>query len=332
MASIRQIRSRLRSTQSTKQIMRAMQLVSASKLKRAQGRLYQARAMLEFLDGLLDRVLASTPDLTHPLTSPREGASVLVVFTSDAGLAGAYNTNLIHLAESYLRRDSAKRTQVVYIGKKGHRYFTKRGWPALDSYVDLAGRPNLARAEEIGRALMSRFLAAGPATGGTSSPTGTSSAAGMVPPPRHAKHVRDSVPEIAPRFQGARSAGGVSDVQLLFSQFVSSSVYRPTILKWLPVTLSAQPQPSRARTDYIFEPSPERVFEDLLPRWALVKFQLVMLEAFTSEHSARMIAMKNATDNAEELLRALTMQRNKIRQASITKELSEIVGTAEALK
>ena len=84
--------------------------------------------------------------------------------------------------------------------------------------------------------------------------------------------------------------------------------------------------------DYIFEPSPERVFDDLLPRWALATFRLVLLEAFTAEHSARMIAMKNATDNAEEILKSLTTQRNKIRQAAITKELSEIVGTAEALK
>ncbi len=84
--------------------------------------------------------------------------------------------------------------------------------------------------------------------------------------------------------------------------------------------------------DYIFEPSPRRVFEDLLPRWALASFQLVLLEAFTSEHSARMLAMKNATDNAQKLVGELTMLRNKMRQASITKELSEIVGTAEALK
>ena len=84
--------------------------------------------------------------------------------------------------------------------------------------------------------------------------------------------------------------------------------------------------------EYIFEPSPRRIFEDLLPRWALAKFQLVLLEAFTSEHSARMIAMKNATDNAEELIDGLTRTRNKIRQAVITKEISEITGTAEALK
>ncbi len=289
MASLRVIRNRLRSIQSTKQIMRAMQLVSGSKLKRAQGRLLQARLVLEFLDGLVARVVAATPALTHPLSATREGPTVLVVFTSDTGLAGSYNTNLIQLAESYLRRGTARTTQVIYIGKKGYRYFTKRGYAATESYLDLAGRPDLKKAETIGRALMQRFL-----------------------------------------------DGQVSEVKLLYSQFVSAMVYRPTVITWLPITTpAAADEPARgvrSRSDYIFEPSPARVFEQLLPRWALAKFALVMLEAFTSEHSARMIAMKNATDNAEELLQSLTRERNKIRQASITKEISEITGTAEALK
>jgi len=335
MASLRQIRARLRSTQSTKQIMRAMQLVSASKLKRAQARLMQARSTLGFLDGLLQRVLAATPGLDHPTTqlsaagrpsdAKRRGLlkagpagwwdhplcavraaapSTLAILTSDTGLCGSYNANLIQLAESHLRRDSAKATQVIYIGKRGYRYFTKRGFVAAESYLDLAGRPDLKKAGAIGRALMDRFL-----------------------------------------------SGRTGSIQLLYSQFASAMSYKPTLLQWLPIQLSAttepkaegrRPQgtglrppasgPRREADEYIFEPSPRRVFEDLLPRWALAKFQLVMLESFTSEHSARMIAMKNATDNAEELLKSLTTQRNKIRQASITKELSEIVGTAEALK
>ena len=303
MASLQQLRQRLRSAQSTKQIMRAMQQVSASKLKRAQGRMLQARSTLEFLDGLLQRVLAATPPLTHPLCATREGAEALVIFTSDAGLCGAYNTNLIQLAESHLTRDTLARPRIIYIGKKGYRYFTKRGFAAAESYLDLAGRPNLAKAEEIGRHLMGGFL-----------------------------------------------SGTVASIQLLSARFVSATTSKPAVRPWLPIqldssrarelvskgqvptSLRADEPTSEQALDYIFEPSPARVFEDLLPRWALATFQLVMLEAFTSEHSARMIAMKNATDNAEELMRALTLQRNKIRQASITKELSEIVGTAEALK
>ena len=154
MASLRHIRSRLRSIQNTKQIMRAMQLVSGSKLQRAHGKLVQARAVLGFLDGLLERVLAAAPTLKHPLCAKREdGSSALVLFTSDAGLCGSYNTNLIQLAESYLRRDSLKQTQVIYIGKKGHRYFTRRGYAAAQAYLDLAGRPNLQKAEAIARSL-----------------------------------------------------------------------------------------------------------------------------------------------------------------------------------
>ena len=292
MASLRQIRSRLRSIQSTKQIMRAMQLVSASKLKRAQGRLLQARAVLGFLDGLLQRVLADAPRREHPLCAARnEAPSALVLFTSDAGLCGSYNANLLQLTESHLRRDTARATQVIYVGKKGHRHFTRRGHAAAAAYLDLAGRPDLAKADAIGRALMERFL-----------------------------------------------TGQVASVELLYSQFVSSATYRPAVLRWLPIRLETATESQGPDgtgphdEEYIFEPSAGRVFEDLLPRWALATFQRVMLEAFTSEHSARMIAMKNATDNAEEILKALTRQRNKIRQAGITKELSEIVGTAEALK
>ena len=305
MASLRQIRQRLRSIQSTKQIMRAMQLVSGSKLKRTQARLLQARAVLEFLDGLRRRFLTASEApspahpqagrgarppregwTTHPLCARRDaGPSALVLFTSDAGLCGSYNTALIQLAESHLRRDSLRRTQLIFIGKKGHRFFTKRGYPAAEAYLDLAGRPDLAKAEAIARRLMGRFL-----------------------------------------------SGEFSSIHLLYSRFVSAAAYRPTILQWLPITFSPPSTVHRPQLDYLFEPSPQRVFEDLLPRWALAAFQVVLLEAFTSEHSARMIAMKNATDNAEEILKALTTQRNNVRQASITKELSEIVGTAEALK
>ena len=319
--------------------MRAMQLVSASKLKRSQGRLMQSREVLGFLDALLQRSLSAAKassarthskksflTASHPLCRADEnGPTLLVLFTSDTGLCGAYNTNLIQMAEAYLRRafdsaqhavpsqvegrrDGRRPTQIIYIGKKGYRCFTKRGYAAVESYLDLAGRPNITKAEAIGKAIMERFL-----------------------------------------------SGQVGSVQLLYAQYLSSMSSKPTVLQWLPIQLekdsqveaqgrrlegkasgsALHPSPStlQLRTEeYIFEPSPQAVFEDLLPRWVIAKFQLVMLEAFTSEHSARMIAMKNATDNAEELLKSLTRQRNKIRQASITKEISEIVGTAEALK
>ena len=291
MASLRQIRSRIKSIQNSKQIMRAMQLVSGSKLKRSQDKLVQSRVVVGFLDGLLRRVLASesSAQLTHPLATTREaGESTLVIVTSDTGLCGSYNANLIQLAEAHLRRESARSTQLVFIGKRAHRYFLKRGYRAAEAYLDLAGRPNPAKTEAIGRALMERFL-----------------------------------------------SGQTASVSILYSKFLSATTYQPTIQPWLPIHLELANSPAGQPGDsveYIFEPSAEQLFAGLLPRWALAKFQLILLEAFTSEHSARMLAMKNATDNAQELLTNLTRQRNKIRQAAITKELSEIVGTVEALK
>ena len=284
MPSVRQIRSRLKSIHSTKQIMRAMQLVSASKLKRAQDRMLQARSTMGFLDGLLQRVLAATGPISHPLCAAHDAKpNLLVVVTSDAGLCGSYNSGLIQLAEATVKRDTFQRTQLMYIGRKGSRYFTRRGYQAVESYLDLAGRPDLAKAEAIARKTMGYF-----------------------------------------------TGGQVGAVHVLYARHVSAAVSKPTLMQWLPIRL--EPAASKTTDEYIFEPSPQRVFEDLLPRWTLAKFQLILLEAFTSEHSARMVAMKNATDNAEELLKSLTLQRNKIRQAAITKELSEIVGTVEALK
>lgn len=269
--------------------MRAMQLVAGSKLKRTQNKMVQGRAVLGFLDGLLQRVLASTNGLEHPLCAAKgEGAAALVLLTSDTGLCGSYNTNLITQAENYLRRDTASRPQMIYIGKKGHRYFTKRGYGEADAYLNLAGRPNAEKAQEIAKKLIERFL-----------------------------------------------KGELASVDILFSTFKSATVYRPMIWRWLPIQLestTAKEGDAKSEVEYIFEPSAKEVFEDLLPRWAIAKFQLAMLEAFTSEHSARMIAMKNATDNAQTILKELTLMRNRIRQAGITKEISEIVGTAEALK
>ena len=224
--------------------------------------------------------------IIHPLCErrPSASASVLVIITSDAGLCGAYNTNLISLAEAQLKADSRTPVQLVLIGRQGARYFTKRGYRVMASYLDLAGRPTPSTVRQIATSLMEAFL-----------------------------------------------DKRVGNVRVVYTRFVSATVYRPTVEQWLPIQTS-DIRHQTSEMEYIFEPTPERVFEELLPRLAIAKFQQMVLEAFTSEHSARMIAMKNATDNATELLDALTLQRNKVRQASITKELSEIVGTAEALR
>ena len=208
----------------------------------------------------------------------------LVVITSDAGLCGAYNANLISLAEAHLKADHKVPIQLILIGKQGFRYFSRRGYQVMSSALDLAGRPNPTVIRKLASSLIEAFL-----------------------------------------------AHRVDAIQVAYTRFLSFASYRPALEPWLPI--AATNHESRITNhEYIFEPTPQHVFNDLVPRFALAKFQQLVLEAFTSEHSARMIAMKNATDNAQELLDGLTTQRNKIRQAGITKELSEITGTAEALK
>jgi F-type H+-transporting ATPase subunit gamma len=267
--------------------MHAMQLVSGSKLKRSQNRLMRFREVAVFLDELVGRLLPSVQSVEHPLCgSGKSSISALVLFTSDTGLCGSYNNNLIQFTESYLKRDSLEPANMIYVGKKGHRYFTKRGFSEFESYLGLAGRPDVKKAQEIATSLMGRFL-----------------------------------------------SGEIGSIKLIYSKFLSVTTFKPVVETWLPIQISDKRQVTGdANLEYIFEPSVKEVFDDVLPRWAISKFQIAMLEAFTSEHSARMIAMKNATENAEELLSNLTLQRNKMRQASITKELSEIVGTVEALK
>ena len=293
MASLRQIRSQIKSVQSTQQIMRAMQMVSASKLQRAQARLVQARPGFAYLDALVGRLLADQQarlggGLAHQLFEERtpRGTQALVIVTSDTGLCSTYNAHLVTTAERFLEGRGANESwRVIPVGKRGARYFAKRRWPLDEGWLELGGRPNPATLQAIGANLIERFL--------------------------------------------SRQVDGLT---LAYTQFVSPMVYRPTVEQFLPLAQPAESTMTEAPPEYIYEPSPARVLEVALPLWAQTKALVMLLEAFTSEHSARMIAMKNASDNAKELSNMLTLKRNKIRQAAITRELAEIVGTAEALK
>src|SRR3989338_1099950 len=157
MASLRQIRRRIKFTQNTQQIVRAMQLVSASKLKRAQERLMQARVVAGYLRELVARLGAARP-IVHPLCEQREGGpTALVVFTSDTGLCGAYNANLIHLAEAHLQADRQASMPLVLVGKKGFRYFSKRGYSIVSSHVEFAGRTPRQALDQLTSSLLELF-------------------------------------------------------------------------------------------------------------------------------------------------------------------------------
>lgn len=283
MASLRDIKRRIRSVENTKQITRAMQMVAAAKLRRAQQRVEAARPYAGKMQDMLQSLAGAAATLAHPLFDVREGSKhAIVVFTSDRGLCGSYNANIIRRATAFVQEEPRDGTLIVPVGKKGYDWFKSRPWPLGKSYVDWQGNLDFDRVKEITRYLLDLF-----------------------------------------------ESREVDQVSLLYTQFISTVSYRVALDPFLPIT---PPEgESRQAEEFIFEPNPEAIFSRLLPAYALTRVQTAMAEALASEHGARMFAMSNATNNASEMIDNLTLVRNKARQASITKEMLEIVGGAEAL-
>jgi len=262
-------------------------MVSAAKLRRAQEAAVQARPYAEKMTELLKNVSARVSNEAHPLLTPREEQKVqLVLFTSDRGLCGGYNTNMIRAAEAFIRQQAGeKQMQLTLVGRKGADHFRRRGAAISDRYVDILYKPAEELAGEIAEKLISRFV-----------------------------------------------AGEVDAVYIVYSRFRSALSQVPTLEKLLPVTLADTDDTQAPQTEYLYEPGVAQILASLLPRITGIAVQRALLEATASEHGARMTAMESASGNAAKMIGSLTLQMNRARQASITRELLEIVGTAEALK
>ena len=288
MATLKAIRKRISSVRNTQQITKAMKMVSAAKLRRAQEAAVAARPYAEKMTELLKNVAARVAIEAHPLLQTREEKKIdLVVFTSDRGLCGGYNANLIRAAEAFIRRHAPdKEVELTLVGRKGADHFRRRRAPIADRYLNVLTTAPDELAAAIGQKLISRFI----------------------------NRETDAV-------------------YILYSHFRSALSQVPTLEKLLPVSLSAtdDAEPQQL-TEYLYEPSIEQLLASLLPRITDVAVQRALLEATASEHGARMTAMDSATSNASKMIGSLTLQMNRARQASITRELMEIVGTAEALK
>jgi len=283
-SSLRDIKHRIRSVRNTQQITRAMQMVAAAKLRRAQQRVEASRPYAAKMKEMLEALSTAAAGVSHPLFEVRPpGRTALVLFTSDRGLCGSYNANLIRRAHQFVKERPAAEALLVPVGRKGYDWFKSRPYPLGEVYQDWQGNLDFERVKE-----MTRYLT------------------------------------------GLFQAGEVDRVVLLYTQFVSTVSYRVTLEPFLPI---APPEGAAApAADYIYEPDAPAIFSRLIPSYALTRVQMALAEALASEHGARMFAMSNATANAREMIDALTMQFNKARQASITKEMLEIVGGAEALK
>ena len=284
MATLKQLRRRIRSVQSTQQITKAMEMVAASKLKRAQERAVASRPYASRIYDMLESLTGAARSLSHPLFEARPGARrALVVVASDKGLCGSYNMNIFRTAERRVAEFGRDAVDLVAVGRRANQYFRKRGYSVPWSLPELGDQADPARA---------RLLAG----------------------------------ELARLFLEKR----VDQVELLFTRFVSTATRRVRMETLLPIG-TASGEKARPK-DYIFEPSPEALFEALLPRYVENRILQVLSESLASEHSARMISMGAATKNAKEVIDNLTLVLNRLRQAAITRELSEIVGGADALK
>jgi F-type H+-transporting ATPase subunit gamma len=286
MASLKVIRKRVSSVRNTQQITKAMKMVSAAKLRRAQEAAVSARPYAEKMTDLLKNLAGRVASNAHPLLTVREEKRIqLVLLTSDRGLCGGYNASLIRAAEAFRRERGLEReVQLTLIGRKGADYFRRRRVEIADRYVNILATPPEALAAEIAEKLIQRFV-----------------------------------------------SGETDAVYIIYSSFRSALSQVPTLEKLLPVTVT-ESAPVEQLTEYLYEPGIEELLASLLPKITEVAIQRALLEATASEHGARMTAMDSATSNASKMMGSLTLQMNRARQASITRELMEIVGTAEALK
>jgi F-type H+-transporting ATPase subunit gamma len=286
MATLKIIRKRITSIRNTQQITKAMKMVSAAKLRRAQEAALLARPYADKMNDILINLSARVSRSAHPLLATREEKRIqLVLVTSDRGLCGGYNANLVRAAEAFIRTHGAgKEILLALVGRKGADYYRRRRGETGERYLNFLSTPAEELAAVIAEKLIARFI-----------------------------------------------DGETDAVYLIYSHFRSALSQVPTVEKILPVALSETQEPEQL-TEYLYEPGAEELLSSLLPKITEIKIQRALLEAAASEHGARMTAMDSATTNASKMMGSLTLQMNRARQASITRELMEIVGTAEALK
>jgi F-type H+-transporting ATPase subunit gamma len=293
MASLKDIRGRIGSVRNIAQITRAMEMVAASRMKRAQDAILAARPYSDELRDALSRVAAVVGEEVHPLLARRPVKRVaLIMITTDRGLAGSLNANAIRSALRWTQQkigsgkgETRVEVEAVTIGRKGRDGLRRAGIPIAAHFPQLGDRPSFSDVTPIARLVTDDFL-----------------------------------------------EGKYDEIDVAYSTFISTLTQRPEIKPLLPITSPEQAEGADTENDeYLFEPSPEAVLSRLLPHFVAVDLYRAVLENQASEQSARMIAMRNSTDNANELIDDLTLVYNKTRQATITREMIEIASGAEAL-
>ena len=282
MASLQDIRRRIKSVKSIQQITNAMNMVATSRLRKAKEAAVANKPYADKMAQVVSDIAANAGDFTHPLLEVRqEGKKLILVMASDKGLAGAYASNAFKEAVAGIEDKSD--TEIVAVGRKTDAFFRNRDYEVAKSYIGISERPSYDDAREIAVDLISRFV-----------------------------------------------SGEVKEISMVYTRFVSAISCVPETVQLLPFgNLAGQ---GGTHAEYIYEPDAQSVLGYMLPQYLVTTIYAALLQAAASELSSRMNAMSNATDNAQELIAKLDLHYNKVRQAGITREITEIVGGAEALK
>jgi F-type H+-transporting ATPase subunit gamma len=304
MASLRDIKRKIRVVKNISQITQAMKMVAAARLRRVQERVEKGKPYAETMTHLVGVLAPNVTEISHPLLDNRPtGAVGIVVISADKGLCGSYNTNILRAAHQFVNRKTREMDEgeapglrngreaikLMTVGRKATDYFTKRGYRVSQSFPAPSPQGPYDEIRAISEAITGMFL-----------------------------------------------RGEVDEVHIAYTEFKSVISQRPKVIKFLPIeppTADEEAQTAQgAKMDFIFEPDPTTLLEVLLPRFVETRVYQLLMEAVASEFGARMTAMTNATKNAGEQIETLTLLANRTRQAGITKELLDIVGGAEALK
>ncbi|MFQ5863712.1 MAG: ATP synthase F1 subunit gamma [bacterium] len=287
MATLRDIRRRISSVRSTQQITKAMKMVAAAKLRKAQARLISARPYAYRLGQLLSHVAAKENRSLHPLLAVREPNRICyVVVTADRGLCGSFNANIIRMAKAEIdAHNSLEKTTLVTVGRKGFEHFSRRGFELIERYINLFDQLEF----------------------------------------KHAVNISSLI-------QNLYQSKELDRVFVVYNEFKSAAVQRVIVEQLLPIEPQLPEFDKYQPVDYLHEPSAGKILDEVCPKNLNIQMWRILLESYAAEQGARMVAMDAATDNAQEMIYDLTLYYNKVRQSTITKEISEIVGGAEALR
>jgi len=284
-ATLRDIRRRIASVRSTQQITKAMKMVAAAKLRRAQENILRARPYAYRLAEVMSHVAGLVDRHLHPLLVEREPKRIgYVVVTADRGLCGVFNHNIINRAMRELEAHADRDQSLILVGRKGWEFFRRRPYPIRAEFYDFFNKLQFSHAQRIASEIIRLYI-----------------------------------------------QEELDQVSVIYNEFKSPIQQRVVVEQLLPIV--PRPFDGRMRAiEYLYEPSCDSLLEVLLPRYVNIQMWRMLLESYAAEQGARMTAMEMATDNAEELIQSLTLYYNKVRQATITKEIAEIVTGAEALK